>query len=163
MSDDLFSEEYAPIRKRIFSSIEEIETHAANNTNWRTRKKASQKPEAKVKAKIRAHLEKVYKAKVLRTNAGSITDQFGNTIYLGETGQSDLQAIIPIEIDGFTFGIFAAIEVKAGSNKATDHQTRYLKQVTDRGGIGVVASSTEHIDEAVLNKMVEMQAHFARR
>lgn len=165
--EDIFSDDYKSRRNRMFDSIEEIEQSLIKNRKERwqknTRKKTPEKPEAKVKAKIRKHLEKVYRAKVLRTNAGSIIDQQGNTIYLGETGQSDLQAIIPISIDGFTFGMFMAIETKAGNNTATDSQKKYLKQVVDRGGIGVIAWSTEDIDKAILEKMIEIQLRFESR
>lgn len=195
MSDediDLFSDEFVPARPRKFTSVEQIEEFARDNRGskqkdrWQknTRKKTTEGPESKVKKKVKDHLVKVYNAKVLRTNAGSIRDDKGNTVYLGETGQSDLQAIIPIAIDKFSFGIFAAIEIKADNDpkrvsyqkaylglipkgksvgldakerKHLDEQKMYIDQIISRGGIGCFAWSTEDVDAAILNKMIEIQ------
>jgi len=189
-NEDIFSDSYKPQRSRSFSSIEDIEQSlvSGRKERWQknTRKRTKEKPEAKVKSKIKAHLESVYNAKIIRTNAGSITDQFGNTIYLGETGQSDLHAIIPIELDGFLFGIFAAIEIKANEGKKPeyqrayvyhgkttgltlkerihlDQQKEYIGYVKKRGGIGFFAWSTEDVDKAIIEKMLGIQLRFESR
>lgn len=189
-NEDIFSDSYKSERKRMFSSIEDIEQSLASGRKERwqknTRKRTKEKPEARVKSKVKKHLETLYNAKIIRTNAGSIIDQFGNTIYLGETGQSDLHAVIPIEIDGFMFGIFAAIETKSNEGKKPeyqkayirngkttgltlkerihlDHQKEYIGYVIKRGGIGFFAWSTDDVDQAILEKMIEIQLRFESR
>jgi len=167
MSDpnDLFADDYVPARNRRRETIEEIEERLANEdaetTRIRhakhTRKPRNEGPEAKVKKRIRDHLEKHYRARVLRTNAGSIRTIEGNEVFLGDPGQSDLHALVPIWIDNFVFGIFMAIECKAGSNTATDLQREYLQNVTIRGGIGVVAYDVLDVDAAIASKVAELQ------
>lgn len=154
---DLFDDDFVSARQRQYSSADEIletlEAESADTKKTRhakhTRKPRKSGPEAQASKRIRTHLEKHYGARVLRTNAGFVRDEAGNTIQLGEAGQSDLHAIIPIQIDSVVFGVFAAIEVKAGSNTPTDRQTSYLESIERRGGIAVVAYSVLDIDTAV--------------
>lgn len=157
---DLFDEQ----PRRTYGSIEAIEqalaTESAKKRNERhrrhTKRETKSGPETPVKARIRKHLEQHYRARVLRTNAGRVRDQDGFDVFLGEAGISDLTAIIPIEIDGFTFGIFAAVECKATGTTGTDNQEKYLTFIRARGGIGVVASLTIHVDEAIERKVKEL-------
>ncbi len=194
MNDDLFADDYIPLRSRSGRSADQILEDAKASRNredlWRknTRKKTPEKPEAKVLKKVKDHLVKVYKAKVIRTNAGSITDAQGHTIYLGETGQSDLHAIIPITIDGYTLGIAAVFEAKADNNERqmryqktylgliegkpvglsdkekrhlTDQQT-YINYVIKRGGIGAFVWSTEDVDRVIMEKTLEITEFIKR-
>lgn len=182
--EDLFSDQYIPLRKRKYNSINEIANDASNPENqmerWQkhTRKDTNPGPESLVKEHIRKHLTKVYHAKVIRTNSGSIVDREGNTIYLGETGQSDLHVLLPLEIDGFIFGIMAAVEVKARGKKPSakrladikaikdiriKNQATYLQYIRRRGGIGIFADCTEDVDIAILEKTIEIQSNFTRR
>src|SRR4026209_1371575 len=140
--DVLFNESYETVRKR----------HAKH-----TRKPRSEGPEAKALNRIRAHLEKHCHARVLRTNAGYVKDQEGNVINLGEPGRSALHALIPIVINDFTFGIFMAIECKAGANKETPLQRKYLDNVKVKGGIAVVAYDVLDVDTAIADKIAELR------
>jgi len=167
--DDLFADDYVP--KREHATIDQIMDRLFNEDSETTRKRHAKHtrkprkegPEAKVQKRIREHLEKHYRARVLRTNAGFIPNQDGNIVYLGDPGQSDLHALVPIIIDGFAFGIFMAIECKANANKETELQRKYLDNVTVHGGIGVVASDVLDVDAAIAGKVAELQQFVAKQ
>jgi len=166
--DDLFADDYVSARDRRRETLEEIEERLANEDAETTRKRHAKHtrkprhegPEAKVQKRIRDHLEKHYRARVLRTNAGFVPSTEGSIIYLGDPGQSDLHAIIPLTIYDVLIGVFMAIECKAGSNKATEAQLTYLEHIKRRGGIGVVAYDVLDIDEAISAKKVELLKQF---
>jgi hypothetical protein len=77
---------------------------------------------------------------------------------LGDPGQSDLHAIIPLVVNGFVFGIFAAFEVKAGANTATPLQEKYIANIKRRGGIAAVIKTVIDIDDAIAAKRTELVA-----
>lgn len=165
-NDDLFADDYVSARKQKFSSADELlsmlEAESADTKATRhakhTRKPRNKGPEALAQDRLRKHLETTYGARVLRTNAGFIKDEHDNTIHLGEAGQSDLHAIIPIIVNGFVFGIFAAFEVKAGANTATPLQEKYIANIKRRGGIAVVIKTVIDIDDAIAAKQAELLA-----
>lgn len=165
---DLFSDDYIGIRRKRYESADQIlEELVAEDSDKKaarhakhTRKPRKEGPEAKAQARLRVYLEKEYKARVLRTNAGFIRDEHGNTIQLGDPGQSDLHAIIPFMINGHIIGIFAAFEVKAGNNTATDTQETYLANIAKRGGIAAVIRTVIDVDEAIAAKRAELLSWF---
>lgn len=62
----------------------------------------------------------------------------------GITGSSD---ILGVAWDGK----FIAIECKYGKNKPTERQLQFIKEVTDRGGYGVVAYGPDDLPEMLKN------------
>lgn len=175
--DDIFADDYVPARKRSGRSIDQILEDISSNKNnkkldrWKefTPDDTEEKPENKVKRIVRKHLENKWNAIVIRTNAGRIKTKNDTTIFLGEKGQSDLHVNIPMTIDDFTFGIFMAVETKAPGKKATEDQKRYIQRVKDRGGIAIVVGSfadvdpRKELDEAIIEKMLEIQGRFIKR
>lgn len=161
-ADDLFSDAYVAHRKA--RSIEAIEQAASDNSHdkqtqrWakNTHKRTKKGPETKIKATIKKHLEQHYNAKVLRTNAGAIQDQQNHTIWLGETGQSDLHALVPLKIDNIVLGLFVAIECKANNNKPTVAQNAYLDNINARGGLSIVAYNIIDVDDAIARRRAEI-------
>jgi len=171
--DDIFSDDYLAQRRKRYESADQIldelraqdpEKHA-KRYRAHTRKKTEKGPEHYVKERCRLYLEQQLGARVLRTNAGSMLDQEGRTIYLGDAGQADLHAVVPIRLDelgiAFTFGIFFAIECKAANNAPTEKQQNYLASIKARGGVAIVAYSPLDIDAAVTALRAEMLAALA--
>lgn len=166
-NDDLFADDYVSARRQTYASADEILSELveedadkkAKRHQKHTRKEKNEKPETIASKRLKKYLEDRYGARVLRTNAGFIRDEAGNAIQLGEAGQADLHALIPLEVGGFVFGVFAAIEVKVGSNDATPLQSKYLASIEARGGLAFVARTVLDIDAAVAQhreKLVKM-------
>jgi len=169
--DDIFADDYVPMRKRSGRTIDQILDDISSNKNnkkidrWKefTTEKMEEKPENRVKRIVRKHLEDKWNAIVLRTNAGRIKTKDDTTIFLGEKGQSDLHVNIPITIDNFTIGIFMAVETKAPGKTATSDQKKYIQRVKDRGGIGTVVGSfadidpRSELDKVIIEKILEIQ------
>lgn len=155
--DDLFSDAYIGGRNKRYANIEAIENELANESADKkatrhakhTRAPRAEGPETKVKAAVKKHLETVWRARVLRTNAGRIRTAEGHDVFLGDTGQADIHALVPYALGGFTFGLFLAVETKAGTNVATTDQLTYLDNIRKRGGIGVVAYNIVDVDDAI--------------
>jgi Holliday junction resolvase len=78
------------------------------------------------------------------------------TIVTNRKGVPDIISLSPD-------GKFVAIEVKAGSNKASKLQVHHIEQILNRGGIAMVAYSVEEV-AAVLGHYptVEKVVHFSR-
>lgn len=69
------------------------------------------------------------------------------------TGSSDVIGITPVLITqqmvGQTVGLFTAVEVKVGKNKATEKQKNFLKVVEQNGGLAGVARCTDDINHII--------------
>lgn len=170
---DIFSDDYIALRNKRYASadhiLDELKAQDTEKTakRWRknTRRKTDKGPEHYVKERCRKYLETELGARVLRTNAGSMLDADGRTVYLGDPGQADLHAVVPIRLDviDLTIGVFFAIECKAEGNKPTELQMKYLASIRARGGVAVVAYSQLDIDAAVTALRAEMLAKVTAR
>lgn len=65
------------------------------------------------------------------------------------TGSSDLigwqSIVITEDMIGKRVAIFTAIEVKHGSTRTTEEQTRFIKSVNDAGGNGQIVRSLDEV------------------
>lgn len=61
-------------------------------------------------------------------------------LHIGMKGASDILGVSKS-------GKFVGIEAKYGKNKTTQHQDLFLQEVTNRGGIAVIARSWEDIPD----------------
>lgn len=77
--------------------------------------------------------------KLLRQHGIFHFKHFGG--FAGRKGVSDILGIYKAR--------FLAIEVKRPGNKLTDAQVKFLKEVSDNGGIALVAHSTEEVIKAL--------------
>lgn len=94
-------------------------------------------PEGAVLKQIRAYLEAAG-CVVIRFDNGGRTIGMGRRVPSGNKGVSDLIVCTPR-------GRFAAVEVKAPGGKPTVDQERFLEDVRNRGGIGIVAYDLEAV------------------
>lgn len=169
-ADELFPADWQPTpRPDLLRPLEELtpEEAEALNARWskrRTRQPGAAKkrrPEAAVMKKIERFFDQrgiLYR----RVNSGFWRDEEGNVIAGAPAGTSDYLALVPIEIGGYTFGVFFAVEAKAPGGKPTPLQDKFLDNVRKRGGVGVVASSALDIENAINAKTQEMLTLFAR-
>ena len=73
----------------------------------------------------------------------------------GQRGVSDLLGILPQQsysvggVRSVAQGRFLAVEVKAGKNKMTADQERFLQNVNDAGGLGLCVWSALELHEAL--------------
>lgn len=78
-------------------------------------------------------------------------------------GVADIIGLVGVagcDVDGLLGnGRFLAIEVKAVRGKLTPDQTKFLIEVNNRGGIGIVARSVEDVKEALMREGVLKMAH----
>ena len=88
-------------------------------------------------------------ARLLRNNCGQCRTDDGRVIRygVGNPGGSDLIGIKTItvtpEMVGQRIGVFAAIEVKTPTGRASEQQQRFLSMVGVLGGIAGIARSVE--------------------
>ena len=75
---------------------------------------------------------------VWRQNSGAYKSETGTWVRYGLTGSSDIIGTTPT-------GRFIAVECKSEKGKATPEQVRFLAEITNRGGIGVVARSVDDL------------------
>ncbi len=111
-----------------------------------TPKRRTPTPEAKVTAEIKRYLAKIG-AHVLRTGAG-MAEIDGRKISIGQVGCSDLTCCIA--------GVFCAIEIKAGKNKPSEAQQKYLARVAAAGGIACVVWGAADVRAALVARFGEM-------
>jgi hypothetical protein len=90
-------------------------------------------PEAKVTKAIDDYLTWLG-CIAIRTNAGAWKDENGHTITGAKAGTSDKTLCLP-------GGLFAALEIKAGTNTLSDAQKAYKARVEALGGIFIEAHS----------------------
>lgn len=109
-------------------------------------KRSGATPEAKVTKAIRTYLDAIG-AHTLRTGAG-VTSIEGRTIQIGQAGQADLTVCLPATPGGIS--AFCAIEIKAGKNKPSTLQARYLDKVRAVGGLAIVAYSADDVRAALV-------------
>lgn len=113
-----------------------------------TPKRSSATPEARVTAQIKRYLTKI-DAHVLRTGAG-VAEFDGRKVQIGQAGCSDLTVCLPAVPGGIS--AFCAIEIKAGSNKPSTLQARYLERVRQTGGLAIVAYSADDVRDALIQQ-----------
>jgi len=77
-----------------------------------------------------------------RVNSGSITKTVGEKTYRVKLADKDTADII-----GLYKGIYLAIEVKHGKNKATPVQVEFLESVASAGGVGLVAYDIDVVEK----------------
>lgn len=85
--------------------------------------------------------------RLFRNNTGALKDEAGRLVRFGlAPGSSDLIGWRSVEVTpemvGMVLAVFVAIEVK-DRGKPTSQQLSFLEAVSDAGGIGGVARSTE--------------------
>lgn len=86
---------------------------------------------------------------LFRRNVGAMTDPRGNFVRFAAPGQSDLYGLLPASHGG----THVEIEIKSRGNKPTEHQLRWLKEMTARGAVAFWVDnpdSAERIMEAIL-------------
>lgn len=83
---------------------------------------------------------------VWRNNSGIARMKYKGRERMWRAGISGSSDIIGIAPDGK----FIAIECKYGKNKPTERQLQFIKEVTDRGGYGVVAYGPDDIPKKLL-------------
>lgn len=86
-----------------------------------------------------------------RNNTGALKDKNGRLVRYGLCkGSSDIIAIKPVlitpEMVGQTIGQFVAIEVKTPTGKPTKDQLNFNKQISDKGGIALIARDVDDIE-----------------
>lgn len=157
-ADDLFPPDWQPAPL-------DMSRFEHNERNWSKPKRpgarTNRQPENKVRDKLEKYLKSIG-AKYTRVNSGSWKDVAGNVIMGAKAGTSDYLAIIPIDIAGFRFGVFAAIEAKAPGNKPTEPQQRYIDAISKRGGIAIVAYSPADIEREVMAYTERLTIFLAR-
>jgi hypothetical protein len=86
-------------------------------------------------------LLKIKGAVVTRINSGSMIakskDDRCYRVNLADKGTSDIIALY--------CGVYLAIEVKYGDNKATKEQVAFLESVAEAGGVGIVAYDVDFV------------------
>jgi hypothetical protein len=91
-------------------------------------------------------LLKIKGAVVTRINSGSMIakskDDRCYRVNLADKGTSDIIALY--------CGVYLAIEVKYGDNKATKEQADFLESVAAAGGVGLVAYDCEFVRKIIL-------------
>jgi Holliday junction resolvase len=84
---------------------------------------------------------------VTRINSGSMIakskDDRCYRVNLADKGTSDIIALY--------CGVYLAIEVKYGDNKATKEQVAFLESVAAAGGVGLVAFDCEFVEKVLIN------------
>jgi Holliday junction resolvase len=79
-----------------------------------------------------------------RVNSGSMISKRGDKTYkvmLADKGTSDIIALYK--------GMYIAIEVKHGKNDATREQLDFLREVAERGGVGLVAYDIDIVNDVM--------------
>jgi len=115
------------------------------------RKRSGATPEARVSKAVDAYLKKI-RAHVLRTGAG-MAEFEGRKVSIGQAGCSDLTVCLPSAPGGMS--AFCAIEIKAGKNKPSKLQARYLDKVRAVGGLAIVAYSVADVRAALIERFGE--------
>ena len=95
-------------------------------------------------------------ARLWRNNTGTLLDRQGRTVQFGLCkGSSDLIGLRSITIGpehlGQRLAVFAAIEVKSATGRATPEQVAFIDTVAGMGGIAGVARSVS--DAAALLRL----------
>lgn len=99
----------------------------------------------------------VPKAMTVNVNKGDVILKQGRIVHFGLCkGSSDIigfhSVTVTPEMVGKTVAIFAAVEVKTPTGKATPEQKNFIAQVNGFGGIGFVARSEEEAEELFKNR-----------
>jgi len=87
----------------------------------------------------------------IRVNQGGFFDKRGHYIkFTDEEGVSDIIACVPAHSKSNHFyGLFCAIECKAGNAQPSDKQEVFLSKVGDAYGLRIVANSLEVVQTAL--------------
>jgi hypothetical protein len=78
---------------------------------------------------------------VWRNNSGAFKTERGGFYRIGAAGSPDIIGVKKGD------GKFIGIEVKSGGVKPTALQEQFLKDINDRGGIGIVAYNIDQVME----------------
>lgn len=111
-----------------------------------TKKKKKAKPEAAIQSQIVRWLI-ANGAVATRVNSGFMRDDNGNVFRGADAGTADIICCWR--------GRYCAIECKAGNNKPTPKQQKFLNKVLNAGGIALVANSLEVV-KAALDKVAPL-------
>lgn len=92
--------------------------------------------------------------RLFRNNVGVLQDARGQHVRYGLcVGSADLIGWTPVTITpsmvGHTVAVFTALETKAGLNRATDAQRRFLDAVNAQGGIAALVRELADADAAL--------------
>ena len=86
-----------------------------------------------------------------RVNSGAVVGEYkGKRRFMrfnGAPGCSDILGILPGGACGH--GVFLAVEVKRPGGKATAKQQSFIDEVRRRGGVGLIVSSAEQLDDCL--------------
>lgn len=88
-----------------------------------------------------------------QNTTGIFNAKSGGYYFHGKKGVSDLLGVfvqeVTVDKKKVKMGIFLAVEVKMPKKKPSEHQELFLKEVNDRGGIGLCVHSVEELHEAL--------------
>lgn len=83
---------------------------------------------------------------LFRNNVGSATTTTGQFIRFGLCpGSSDLIGFTPVEINGHTYAIFTAFEIKTPTGKVSQQQQNFIDFINKSGGIGKIIRHPDEI------------------
>lgn len=104
--------------------------------------------ETTVLQSIRLALGRVPGLRLFRNNVGGLKDAQGRFVQFGlHPGSADLIGWRTVRITpdmvGKSLAVFASVEVKTPTGKVRPDQENWQQQVTDAGGLAVVARSPE--------------------
>ncbi len=104
--------------------------------------------ETTVLQSIRLALGRVTGLRLFRNNVGALKDHQGRHVQFGlHPGSADLigwrSVTITPDMVGKRLAVFASVEVKTQTGKVRPDQANWQQQVTDAGGLAVVARSPE--------------------
>lgn len=113
-------------------------------------KKGKKGPEKQVQDTILQWL-RLNGCMAIRVNQGGFFDKRGHYIkFTDEEGVSDIIACVPAPSKSNHFyGLFCAIECKAGKAEPSDKQEHFLRKVGDAYGLRIVANSLEVVQTAL--------------
>lgn len=80
-------------------------------------------------------------------NVGIFNPKTKGYFFHGLHGVSDIIGIFTQNHEGARFGCLLAIEVKTPDKNPTPSQQLFLKEVNERGGIGICVHSVEELEE----------------
>jgi hypothetical protein len=110
-------------------------------------------PETLVKRLISEHISLKYPDAFFWWNRTTGIFDPKRNIFRKSRGRWELSGVP--DILGVYRGLFFAIEVKAGKNKLTPEQEKFIEQFNRCGGFGIVARNTNDVDE-LFSKLKEL-------
>lgn len=82
-------------------------------------------------------------------NVGVFNYKTKGYFFHGLRGVSDILGILPQKCPCALQGVLLAIECKVEGKNPTNEQSSFLREITERGGIAIVAHSIEELSESI--------------